>query len=140
MRVSSGTGQSLDHGNHAPSVVTDLPLGGAKASGVGCDVPAQFQPRVYRLAGDEAYREIVIKPWRIVYRIDPRSVYVLGVLGGRRDLAALLLERLARCAVTNEPLRNGKRLVLQVCTGHISGHISGKLSWGSPHPWHLGLS
>ncbi|MGH8605345.1 MAG: type II toxin-antitoxin system RelE/ParE family toxin [Gammaproteobacteria bacterium] len=42
------------------------------------------------------YREIVIKPWRIVYRIDPRSVHVLGVLDGRRDLAALLLERLTR--------------------------------------------
>jgi toxin ParE1/3/4 len=43
-----------------------------------------------------AYREIIVRPWRIIYRFDAELVYVLGLLGGRRDLASLLLERLTR--------------------------------------------
>jgi plasmid stabilization system protein ParE len=43
-----------------------------------------------------AYREVVERPWRIVYRTDQQRVYVIAVLDGRRNLAALLLERLAR--------------------------------------------
>lgn len=42
------------------------------------------------------YREIVERPWRIVYRIEPNSVMVLAVLDGRRDLESLLLDRLVR--------------------------------------------
>jgi addiction module RelE/StbE family toxin len=42
------------------------------------------------------YREIVERPWRIVYRIEPDSVMVLAVLDGRRDLESLLLDRLVR--------------------------------------------
>jgi len=42
------------------------------------------------------YRELIVRPWRIIYRFDAQRVYVLGVLDGRRDLASLLLERLTR--------------------------------------------
>ncbi len=42
------------------------------------------------------YRELVERPWRIVYRIEPDSVMVLAVLDGRRDLESLLLDRLVR--------------------------------------------
>jgi toxin ParE1/3/4 len=42
------------------------------------------------------YRELIERPWRIVYRIEPDSVMVLAVLDGRRDLESLLLERLVR--------------------------------------------
>jgi toxin ParE1/3/4 len=46
--------------------------------------------------GLRTWREVVIDPWRIVYRIDGRTVYVLAVLDGRRDLGELLLRRLTR--------------------------------------------
>jgi addiction module RelE/StbE family toxin len=42
------------------------------------------------------YREVIERPWRIVYRIESESVLVLAVLDGRRDLRSLLLERLVR--------------------------------------------
>ncbi|HLF11096.1 MAG TPA: type II toxin-antitoxin system RelE/ParE family toxin [Gammaproteobacteria bacterium] len=42
------------------------------------------------------YRELMEKPWRIIYRYDDACVYVLAVLDGRRDLTGLLLERLSR--------------------------------------------
>jgi len=42
------------------------------------------------------YRELIERPWRIIYRIEPDQVIVLAVLDGRRDLHSLLLERLVR--------------------------------------------
>jgi plasmid stabilization system protein ParE len=46
--------------------------------------------------GLSGWRELVVKPYRIVYRIDRDSVYILGVLDSRRDLEELLLRRLIR--------------------------------------------
>jgi addiction module RelE/StbE family toxin len=46
--------------------------------------------------GLSGWRELVVKPYRIVYRIDRDSVYILGVLDSRRDLDDLLLRRLIR--------------------------------------------
>jgi toxin ParE1/3/4 len=42
------------------------------------------------------YRQLIERPWRIIYRIEPDQVIVLAVLDGRRDLGSLLLERLVR--------------------------------------------
>ncbi len=42
------------------------------------------------------YRELIEKPWRIIYRFDEKRVYVLAVLDSRRELTSLLLERLVR--------------------------------------------
>jgi plasmid stabilization system protein ParE len=42
------------------------------------------------------YRELIERPWRIIYRIEPDQVVVSAVLDGRRDLRSLLLERLVR--------------------------------------------
>lgn len=42
------------------------------------------------------WRELVIRPYRLVYRIDGDVVTVLAVLDGRRDLEDLVLERLLR--------------------------------------------
>jgi plasmid stabilization system protein ParE len=42
------------------------------------------------------YREIIERPWRIVYRHDNRRVYVMALFDARRDLASVLLERLTR--------------------------------------------
>lgn len=42
------------------------------------------------------YREVIERPWRIVYRIEADQVLVMAVLDGRRELRSLLLERLVR--------------------------------------------
>jgi len=42
------------------------------------------------------YRELIERPWRVVYRIEPERVFIVAVLDSRRDLQTLLLERLIR--------------------------------------------
>jgi len=39
------------------------------------------------------YREVILAPWRIMYRISDHNVFVLAVLDGRRNLEDILLER-----------------------------------------------
>ncbi len=46
--------------------------------------------------GVREFREIVSRPYRIVYEITGRTVFVHAVLDGRRDLVDLLAERLLR--------------------------------------------
>jgi addiction module RelE/StbE family toxin len=46
--------------------------------------------------GLRTWRELIVRPYRIVYRVSGRVVIVLAVLDGRRDLQDLLLERLVR--------------------------------------------
>ena len=46
--------------------------------------------------GTRMWRELVVKPYRIVYRIRKDTVMVGAVVDGRRDLEDLLLERLTR--------------------------------------------
>jgi len=46
--------------------------------------------------GIRAFREIVVRPYRIIYRPRDRDVLVLAVFDGRRDLEDVLLERLVR--------------------------------------------
>lgn len=41
------------------------------------------------------YRELIIPPWRVVYRISEKSVYVLSVLDSRQNIEDILLQRLA---------------------------------------------
>jgi plasmid stabilization system protein ParE len=40
------------------------------------------------------YRELIISPWRIVYRIESNTVYVVSVFDSRRNIEDLLLSRL----------------------------------------------
>lgn len=46
--------------------------------------------------GLHLYRELLVTPWRIVYRISNDTVYVMMVIDGRRNAEDLLLERLVR--------------------------------------------
>jgi plasmid stabilization system protein ParE len=46
--------------------------------------------------GIRSWRELVIKPYRIIYRVGEAEVFVLAVFDGRRDLEDVLLERLVR--------------------------------------------
>jgi toxin ParE1/3/4 len=43
--------------------------------------------------GIYTYREIVIAPWRVIYRISNTIVYVLSVIDSRRNVEDILLER-----------------------------------------------
>jgi plasmid stabilization system protein ParE len=45
------------------------------------------------------YREIVISPWRIQYRISERNVFVLSVLDSRRNIEDILLKRLTNSKI-----------------------------------------
>ncbi len=40
------------------------------------------------------YRELIISPWRIIYRISEKIVYVLSVLDSRQNIEDILLKRL----------------------------------------------
>jgi plasmid stabilization system protein ParE len=44
----------------------------------------------------EPWREILVRPYRIIYRISDRRVFIMAVLDGRRDAEDLLLRRLLR--------------------------------------------
>lgn len=45
--------------------------------------------------GIQIYRELITAPWRIIYRISDKNVYVLSVLDARRNVEDVLLNRLA---------------------------------------------
>ncbi len=49
-----------------------------------------------RRQGISRFREIVVNPWRILYRIEGNTVYVVSVLDGRRNVEDILLERMLK--------------------------------------------
>ena len=51
-------------------------------------------PKELLKLGIREYREIFFKPYRIIYRVIDKNVYVLLVLDGRRDMYSLLKRRL----------------------------------------------
>jgi plasmid stabilization system protein ParE len=44
--------------------------------------------------GISIYRELIIAPWRMIYRISGANVYVLSVLDARQNVEDILLKRL----------------------------------------------
>ena len=51
-------------------------------------------PRELLNLGIREYREIFFKPYRIIYRIQAKRVYVYLIADGRRDMRTLLSRRL----------------------------------------------
>jgi len=51
-------------------------------------------PRELLNIGIREYREVLFKPYRIVYRVIDDTVYVLLIADGRRDMQTLLQRRL----------------------------------------------
>ena len=51
-------------------------------------------PKELLALGIREYREIFFKPYRIIYRVIERKVYVLLIADGRRDMQTLLQRRL----------------------------------------------
>ena len=44
--------------------------------------------------GISLYREVVIAPWRVIYKIESNRVFILSVLDSRRNVEDILLARL----------------------------------------------
>ncbi|MBK6734329.1 MAG: type II toxin-antitoxin system RelE/ParE family toxin [bacterium] len=44
--------------------------------------------------GISQYREVVVAPWRVIYRVEGRRVLVLSVIDSRRNVEDVLLGRL----------------------------------------------
>ncbi len=42
------------------------------------------------------YREVIIPPWRVMYKIEEDVVYIMAVIDGRRNIEDILLERQLR--------------------------------------------
>ena len=62
-----------------------------------CDHPHRgHTPQELERVNVFEYREIHFKPYRIIYRVTERRVFVHCILDGRRELQELLLRRLVR--------------------------------------------
>jgi len=46
--------------------------------------------------GIREYREVFFKPYRIIYRVIEKNIYVLLIVDGRRDMWAVLQRRVLR--------------------------------------------
>ena len=44
--------------------------------------------------GITLYREVIIAPWRIMYRVSENKVYVLSIIDSRQNVEDILLRRL----------------------------------------------
>jgi toxin ParE1/3/4 len=66
----------------------------AKAEGLET-TPRRVVPELARF-GMRQWRELIIRPYRMIFRVEGSEVYVLALLDGRRDLTDVLLERLLR--------------------------------------------
>ena len=53
-------------------------------------------PKELLALGIREYREVFFKPYRIIYRVIEKNVYVLLIVDGRRDMRAVLQRRLLR--------------------------------------------
>jgi toxin ParE1/3/4 len=51
-------------------------------------------PKELLALGILEYREIFFKPYRIIYRVSEKKVYILLIVDGRRDMQKLLQRRL----------------------------------------------
>ena len=40
-----------------------------------------------------SYRELLIAPWRVIYRISDNKVFVLAIIDSRRNIEDILIER-----------------------------------------------
>jgi toxin ParE1/3/4 len=52
------------------------------------------QPKELRSLGDQEYRQIFFKPYRMIYRVIGQQVAIYLIADGRRDIQSLLARRL----------------------------------------------
>lgn len=53
-------------------------------------------PNELQALGIDEFRQVLLGPYRVLYRIHPRQVMVYALLDGRRDMQTLLEQRLLR--------------------------------------------
>lgn len=53
---------------------------------------ARIVPELRRV-GVREYRELIVSPYRVLFRPAERTVAILGALDGRRDLSEIILKR-----------------------------------------------
>ena len=46
--------------------------------------------------GIHTYRELIVTPWRVIYRISDTTVFVLSVIDSRRNVEDILLDRFTK--------------------------------------------
>lgn len=65
-----------------------------KQSSALCSNPKRGRvvPELYD-QGISQYRELIIAPWRLIYRISEQNVYVLSVIDSRRNVEDILMKR-----------------------------------------------
>lgn len=68
----------------------------ARAESLGTLTPRGRTVPELREIGVHQYRELIERPWRLIYTVEAGRVAVVAVLDARRDLQTLLLERLIR--------------------------------------------
>jgi toxin ParE1/3/4 len=51
-------------------------------------------PRELQQLGIHEYRQVFFKPYRVIYRVAAKSVYVYLITDGRRDMQTLLARRM----------------------------------------------
>ncbi len=73
----------LDEIETEVSRLTDFPQHGRV-------VPELKDLNVYR------YREIIISPWRVIYRVEQQKIFIMAVMDGRRNVEDILLNRQLR--------------------------------------------
>ena len=42
------------------------------------------------------YREIIVNPWKIIYKVEKHEIYILVVIDGRRNTEEILLEKITK--------------------------------------------
>jgi toxin ParE1/3/4 len=52
------------------------------------------QPKELRSLGDQEYRQVFFKPYRLIYRVVGQQVVIYLIADGRRDMQSLLARRL----------------------------------------------
>jgi toxin ParE1/3/4 len=52
------------------------------------------QPRELRALGDQEFRQVFFKPYRLIYRVVGERVVIYVIADGRRDMQSLLARRL----------------------------------------------
>jgi toxin ParE1/3/4 len=51
-------------------------------------------PKELRALGDQEYRQVFFKPYRLIYRVVEQQVVIYVITDGRRDMQSLLARRL----------------------------------------------
>ena len=83
--------QTYDSPGKADAVLTQIEQALSRLS----DFPERGNyPKELLALGMRSHREIHLKAYRIIYKLDSGKVYVVLIVDGRRDMQSLLLRRL----------------------------------------------